>query len=197
MDLFPNQVSVYFYNGIGYCRQENYARGIPSLEQALPMTGKNSAMKAQVLTQLGMAYQHAGNAAGCDQAFQQALQLAPENAMVLDGYSFSLALRGDNLDQALEMIRKADQLSPGNARVEATFGWVLYKRKAYADAYQWFQKSLNHGGADDPVALEHYGDLLFQRNDPNQAVEYWQKALEKGFQSPRLIKKIADRKPYE
>ncbi|MBK6623250.1 MAG: tetratricopeptide repeat protein [Saprospirales bacterium] len=60
MDLFPNQVSVFFYNGLGYCRQENYAKGIPSLEQALLMTGKNAGLKAQVLTQLGLAQQYAG-----------------------------------------------------------------------------------------------------------------------------------------
>ena len=197
MDLFPNQVSVFFYNGLGYCRQENYAKGIPSLEQALLMTGKNAGLKAQVLTQLGLAQQYAGNTAKSEQAFQQALTLNPENAMVLDGFSFALTLRGENPEKAMEMIRKANELSPGNARIESTYAWVLSKKKSYSEAQEWFQKAFQHGADEDPIALEHYGDLLFQKNDPNQAVEYWQKALDKGFASPRLLKKIAERKPYE
>jgi len=197
MDLFPNQVSVYFYNGLAYCRLENYSKSIASLEQAALMAGKNNTVKAQVLTHLGIAYQYAGNTAKSEQVHQQALQLAPENPLVLEGYSFSLALRGENLDRALEMIRKADELSPENAKVEATYGWVLFKKKNPAGALEWFQKALKHGGDTDPVTLEHFGDLLYHSNDTDQAVEYWQKAVDFGFQSPRLLKKIADRKFYE
>lgn len=197
MDLYPNQAMVYFYNGLGYCRQENYDKGIPSLEQAQLMTGKNIPLKIQVLTQLGMAYQQAGNAGKCDQTFEKALQLSPGNPMVLDGYSFALATRGEALDKALDMIQQANEQLPGNARIEATYGWVLYKQKNYEEALPWFQQALNHGGNSDAVALEHFGDLLYQQEDIDQAVEYWQKALDQGFHSPRLQKKIADRKLYE
>ena len=197
MDIYPNQAMVYFYNGLGYCRQENYSKGIPSLEQAQLMAGKNSSLKVQILAQLGMAYQQAGLSEKCDQTFEKALQLAPENPMVLDGYSYALATRGESLDQAMDMIKRANSLLPENARIEATYAWVFYKQKNYEEALQWFQRAFDHGGATDAVTLEHYGDLLYQREEVDQAVEYWQKALDQGFSSPRLQKKIADRKLYE
>jgi len=197
MDLYPNQVLVYFYNGMGYCRQENYDKGIPSLEQALFMTGRNTELKIQVLTQLGIAHQEAGDAQKCDRIFQQALALAPDNPMVLDGYSYALATRGEDLDKALEMSKTAAKTLPDNARIEATLAWVLYKQKNYEEANSWFRKAFAHGGDTDPTTLEHYGDLLFQEEDIEGAVAYWQKAMDQGFQSPRLQKKIVDRKLYE
>jgi tetratricopeptide (TPR) repeat protein len=197
MDVYPNQAMVYFYNGLGYSRQEKFSESIPSLEQAVLMTGRNAGLKAQVLTHLGIAYQYAGNAARCDQIFQQALQLAAENPIVLDGYAFALAIRGEKLDEALELIRKADQLAPENARIEATYAWVLSRQKEFEQAARWFEKALQHGGNQDPVTLEHFGDLKFQTEAVDEAVSYWQKAFELGFPSPRLQKKIADRKLYE
>lgn len=162
MEVFPNQAIVYFYNGLAYSRQNQHAKSIPPFEQALMMSGRNTALKLQVLSQMAVAYQYAGNQARADQSLQQALQLAPEHPSV-----------------------------------EAAHGWVLYLRKSYPQASEWFEKALRHGGDTDPVILEQAGDVQFQLNAPDKAVERWQKALDLGSSSPQLPKKIADRKLYE
>lgn len=162
MEIFPNQAMVYYFNGVAHNLKDAPQDAIAALEQARMMSGRNNALKAQVLAQLGIAYQAAGDKAVSDQALQQALQLAPEN--------------------------------PG---VECAQGWVLYKRKDYTLAGQWFGKALQHGGNQDPVTLERFGDLQYQLQSVDKAVEYWQKALDLGYSSPKLGKKIADRKLYE
>lgn len=162
MDIFPNQASVYYYNGIAHNLQDAPQQAIESLEQARMMSGRNNALKAQALAQLGIALQASGDEARSDQHLQQALQLAPEN--------------------------------PG---VESAFAQVFYKRKNYEQSAQWFDKALKHGGDQDPVALERFGDLQYQLQALDKALMYWQQALDLGYKSPKLEKKIADRKLYE
>jgi len=38
--------------------------------------------------------------------------------------------------------------------------------------------------------LEHYGDILFMSGEKQEAVEWWQKAVKAGSDSPLLKKKI-------
>ena len=50
---------------------------------------------------------------------------------------------------------------------------------------------------ESPTVLEHYGDILFQLGQVDQAIEQWNKALKLGSKSEFLEKKIADKKLYE
>ena len=38
--------------------------------------------------------------------------------------------------------------------------------------------------------LEHYGDILYEKGEHTKALEYWNKAKEKGESSEQLLKKI-------
>ena len=49
----------------------------------------------------------------------------------------------------------------------------------------------------DPVLLERYGDVLFKLGKTDAAVQYWQKALDKGSKAPQLPQKISTRQLYE
>ena len=59
------------------------------------------------------------------------------------------------------------------------------------------EKALQHGGSENPEAIERYGDVLFQLDKIEEALQYWQKALDMGSTSPVLEKKIKERKVYE
>ena len=69
--------------------------------------------------------------------------------------------------------------------------------KKYNKAKDSIANALEIGGGNNPVTLEHYGDVLFQLNEVESAIEYWTKAQEKGSKSKLLEKKIADRQLYE
>ena len=49
---------------------------------------------------------------------------------------------------------------------------------------------------DNPSAInfEHYGDILFQLGDVDEAVEQWRKAKAMGSLNQEIDKKIANRK---
>jgi Tfp pilus assembly protein PilF len=65
----------------------------------------------------------------------------------------------------------------------------------YEQARQWIEKALQDPEAQkDPNVLEHYGDILFNLKDVAKALEYWQRAKEKGASSVGLARKIAEKR---
>lgn len=197
MDLFPNQAFIYYMNGIAYNRKSSYDDAVDALEQAMMMSGRDNVMKAKVHTALGVSYQGAGDFERSDKNFETALEFDKKNIAVLNNYSYYLALRGKNLDKAVDMIKTANSLEPNQPTIQDTYGFVLYKQQKYKDAEKWFKKALDNGGSTNAGILEHYGDVLFQLNQKETAVEYWQKAKVLGANSKFLDKKIAERKLYE
>ena len=59
------------------------------------------------------------------------------------------------------------------------------------------EKAMENGGEQFPDTLEHYGDVLFQLDEVDQAIDYWQRAQQKGSKSGKLEKKILDKELYE
>ena len=121
----------------------------------------------------------------------------PLDAAVLNNFANSLAQRGEDLDRAAELIEQALKLQPDKAEYLSTKGWVLYKKKDYSAAREVFERALSQGGDEDPLILEHFGDLLYQLQETDQALLYWQQAQEKGSDAPLLEKKIANKQLYE
>ena len=95
------------------------------------------------------------------------------------------------------MSKKCNALLPDNSSYQDTYGWILYQMKKYDDAKVWIGKAINNGGKTNGTLLEHYGDILFQLGETDEAIKYWKDAKAHGGNSVLLDKKIADKKLYE
>lgn len=197
MDIFPNQATAYYFNGLALARQEQYQSAISVLDQALLMSGNNVRLQFDVLSLLGEVHYANKDYKKSDTAYEKALKLNPQAAKVLDAYSNSLSNRGENLDKARVYSQQANELKPKNPQYQDTHAMILFKLKSYELAKEWLDKALINGGNNYPDILEHYGDVLFKMDDVDSAMEYWKKALEKGSTSEKLEKKITDKKMYE
>lgn len=197
IELFPNQPFPYYFNGIAQNQQKNYDKAIKSLKQGTLISVDNQNLSAQMYALLGSVYNATKEFEKSDNSFEKALKITSDDPLILNNYSYFLSLRGQSLEHAAEMASKANKLEPNNSSFEDTYAWVLYKQKKYADAKQWIEKALQHTDDDSATLLEHYGDILFQLNETDKAVENWKKAKDKGATSEFLDKKIKDRKLYE
>jgi tetratricopeptide (TPR) repeat protein len=197
LDLFPNKAKAYYLNGVANSEKGNYDDAIDGFQQALMMSARNERMQADIHGRLGEVYHNSKKYAKSDKSFEKALKLNPDAYTILDSYSFHLALRGENLEKAQQMSKRSIELKPNEPRLQDTYGWILYKMKNFDGAKEWLEKALKNGGESMPTLLEHFGDVLFQLNDKEQALLYWQKAQEKGSTSELLEKKITDKQLYE
>ncbi|MFT7588972.1 MAG: tetratricopeptide (TPR) repeat protein [Limisphaerales bacterium] len=197
IEMFPNQPANYYFNGYGNMQTKRYEEAVSALEQALPMTIQNQRLRADIYSALGDAYHNLKDHERSDEAYDNCLGITPNNAFVLNNYSYYLSLRDASLEKAAEMAARANQITPETSSFEDTYAWVLYKLARFEEARKWQERALNHGGKDSPIQLDHYGDILFQLGETENAVEYWKKARDNGMDSGVIDRKIADRKLYE
>jgi Tfp pilus assembly protein PilF len=138
-----------------------------------------------------------------DRAYLEALEIEPDEPLLLNNYSYYLSLRNIRLEEALELSALAVEQQPENSAFLDTYGWINYKMGNYSEAKKWIQKSIEFTDAPSPTVLEHYGDVLYKLGEKEEAVTYWKKALEAAqddiFEqgSEFLEKKINDKKLYE
>mgnify|MGYP000334486212 FL=1 len=120
--------------------------------------------------------------------FLELLKKNPKDTYTLNYISYKLALRDEDLDYALNLIKKALTLDPENGYFLDTIGWVEFKRKNYEKSVFYLEKASTLLPNSDEV-LDHLGDCYLKLNRTNEAIYEWKKAL-KNVQNDILRKKI-------
>lgn len=80
IDAFPNQPKAYLYYGLAATMQRQYDDALNNLNQALLMTGNNTALRADVLDQMGEAYLGKGDKDKARDAWKKAFDLTKNAA---------------------------------------------------------------------------------------------------------------------
>ncbi len=194
LELFPNQGVLYLLNGIANNSLKNYSEAVDILNEGELFTRSDTYMNVQLLSVLADAYNNMKQFEESDEAFEKALRKDPNNALILNNYSYFLSLRADNLDRAAEMSKKSNILQPRQASYQDTYAWILFQKSEYEEALEWILKAMKNGGEKSGVIVEHYGDILFKLGEEAKALEQWKIALELGDHSEELSEKVESKK---
>jgi tetratricopeptide (TPR) repeat protein len=196
-ELFPTQPVFYLFKGVGHSQLDEYDEAIEALNAGKNLVVDDPQTKAQFLSSLGDAYHAADRHKLSDQAYDQALELVPDDAGVLNNYSYYLSLRNEQLEKAERMSKRSNELAPDNPSYLDTYAWVLYQMGSYEKARVWIEKALSFGGTGEGVLLEHYGDILYKLGETDLAVGKWKEAQSAGGGSDLLDKKIIEGRLFE
>jgi Flp pilus assembly protein TadD len=104
------------------------------------------------------------------------MKLEPDNALLLNFLGYGKLERGEDIDAAEAMIRKASALKPDDASITDSLGWALYKRGRLPEAIE----TLTRAAAGDPAQAEiheHLGDALYKAGRRIEARFSWRAAL--------------------
>ncbi len=123
--------------------------------------------------------------------FLKLLKKNPSDAFTLNYISYKLALKNQELDLALDLIKKALITDPNNGYFLDTLGWVEYKRNNFNSAVYFLEKSVSILPRSAEV-IDHLGDCYFMLNRRKEAVFEWNKAL-KYETNTDAIKKIKEK----
>src|SRR4030095_2131835 len=107
---------------------------------------------------------------------ETAMKLEPENPLLLNFLGYGKLERGEDLDVAEAMIRKASALRPDDASITDSLGWALFKRGRLNEAIE----TLTRAAAAAPSQAEiheHLGDALFTAGRRIEARFSWQAAM--------------------
>lgn len=196
VELYPNQPMIFLFNGISAYETGRYQEAVDILYIGIDLVFDEK-LKVEFYTYLGESYRKLGEHEKSDQAFDDALTLDPQNILLLNNYSYYLALRKETLTKAETMSRKCIEMQPKNATFLDTHAWVLFQNEKYTEALQYIEQAIENGGDSNASIVEHYGDILFKNNKKDNALQQWQKAMDMGGGSDKLQQKIEEKQFIE
>ncbi len=124
--------------------------------------------------------------------FKRALELVPDQPLVLNYLGYTWVDRGVNLEEALKMLRRAVELRPDDGYIVDSLGWAHFKLGQFAEAAQTLERAIDLKPAD-PVLNDHLGDAYWRVNRRIEARFQWNHARDMGPDPedlPAILKKI-------
>ena len=109
--------------------------------------------------------------------FRKGLQLAPDFAPIENYLGYMLAERGQKLDEAVAMLKKAVTFDPQNGAYLDSLAWAYYKQGQYALAED-FERKAALRMSNDPTVLDHLGEIDAKTGKLPQAIDEWQRSLQ-------------------
>ena len=155
---------------------ENYEDSIKYYSQLLSLIDKKHNLYAQVLDGRGIAYERTNQWDKAEVDLLGSLESSPNDAYVINYLAYSWIEKGKNIEKALTMLRKANELRPNDGYIIDSLGWALFKLKRFKEAKNYLELAVQYM-ASDPVVNDHYADSLWMNNQSLQARYYWNYVL--------------------
>ncbi len=92
---------------------------------------------------------------------EHALELKPDQPLVLNYLGYSWIDQGENLDRGLKMIESAVELQPDDGYIVDSLGWAHYRLGDYAGAVQYLERAIELV-PEDPTINDHLGDAYWR-----------------------------------
>jgi tetratricopeptide (TPR) repeat protein len=108
--------------------------------------------------------------------FRKALQLEADQPYVLNYLAYTWVTRKENLDEALEMLRKAVEQRPDDGFIVDSLGWAYYMVGDYAKAVEILEQAVEFEPTDSEIN-EHLGDAYWKTGRHEEAKFQWRRAL--------------------
>ena len=108
--------------------------------------------------------------------FRKGLQLSPDFAPIQNYLGYMLAERGQKLDEAVTMLKKAVTFDPQNGAYLDSLAWAYYKQGQYALAEDYERKAALRM-SNDPTVLDHLGEIDAKTGKLSLAIDEWQRSL--------------------
>jgi tetratricopeptide (TPR) repeat protein len=124
--------------------------------------------------------------------FKQALKLNPDQPQVLNYLGYSWVDRGENLDEALDMIKKAVSLSPNDGYIVDSLGWAYHRLKRDAEAVATLENAIELKGGDATIN-DHLGDVYWAVGRKREAYFQWAHARDSEPEKedlPKILRKL-------
>lgn len=122
--------------------------------------------------------------------YNEAIAIDPGNLTALNNCAYYMACADKDLDVALEMIEKVMAERNDDPTSLDTYAWVLFKRKEYDKAREAIDNAIANSQEASSDLFDHAGDIYFMDGEPDQALDFWKKALVLDPENQLLKRKV-------
>lgn len=196
----PDDMAFYYYQGFAYYRQDDVDNALDAFQNGVSVITEqsNPDLASDFYEVMGELLYKKGQVREAFAAYDSCLVWKEDKISCLNNYAYYLSELDEQLERAELMSYKTIKAEPKNATYLDTYAWILFKQGRYSEAKIYMDQTLQNDPDTSAVVLEHAGDIYAKCNDLQQALNYWQQALDKssddsevkGKRKQILIKKI-------
>lgn len=165
------------YSGLGYIAftEENYDEAAEYYRKALDEAGDND---EGYFFYLATALYQGGRREEAVEVLEKKV-LEDKDFFCPDVYNFlgyAYAERGENLERAVELVKRALEADPDNGAYLDSLGWAYYKMGEYEKALSYLERAAEKL-PEESVVLGHYAAVLEKKGEYVEALTYWRRAI--------------------
>lgn len=172
--------------------RKKYEDAIKLYSKILLKIKKDHKLYPQVLDRRGTAYERINKWNFSEKDLLMSLELSPNQPYVINYLAYSWVEQGKNLNEALQMLEKANELRKKDGYITDSLGWALYKLKRYNEAKEYLRTAVTLMPSD-PIVNDHFADCLWKNNKKIQARYYWSYVLKLEKTEKKLKEKIENK----
>ena len=172
----PDDFRGYLALGGVHAALKQYAESGEVYKAAIDRLGLDTAEYWQFHYRLGISYERTKRWPEAEAAFKRALELSPDQPDVLNYLGYSWVDMNMNLEEGLEMIRKAVAIRPRDGYIVDSLGWAYYRLGRFEEAVAELEKAAELR-AHDPLIIDHLGDAYWRVGRKLEATYQWSQAL--------------------
>src|SRR6516162_10244603 len=145
----------------------------------------------------GICYERSKQWPNAEADLKKALELYPDQPLVLNYLGYSWVDQGGHMDEGMNMIRRAVEQRPDDGYIVDSLGWAYYRTANYAEAVKNLERAVELK-PDDPTINDHLGDAYWRVGRTLEAHYQWSQAKDLNPDKedlPKIEAKIKDGLP--
>ncbi len=120
-----------------------------------------------------------------ESSLRRVIQLKPDHAQAYNALGYTLADRNERLPEAKQYVEKALKLSPGDAFILDSLGWVHYRMGNNKEGLEFLQQAFAQ--RPDPEIAAHLGEVLWKSGRQGDAEKIWRDSLKEHPENDLLV----------
>jgi Flp pilus assembly protein TadD len=171
----PKNLDAWTSLGNIYRVSDDNANATEAYTKAINLLPPTSTGNWQLYYNRGISFDHLKMYDKSEADFRKALSISGDEPSVLNYLGYSLIDRGQKLDEAIAMVKKAVDLRPNDGYIVDSLGWAYYTMGDYDQAVSYLERAVDLNPAD-PIIAEHLGDAYWRVGRQNEARFQYQHA---------------------
>lgn len=170
--------------------QERYLDSAATYTEAIARIGTPTRTHWQLFYFRGIAFERAKQWDDAEPDFLKALELFPDQPLVLNYLGYSWIEQRRNLERAFEMIETAVEQRPRDGYIVDSLGWAHYQLGNFDAAVTHLERAVELR-PQDAVINDHLGDAYWRVGRIREARFQWERAAGLEIDDPALAETLA------
>ena len=172
----PNRAAAVTLMGDIYRGEARFEEAAASYDKAFAQLGDAATDNWRLHYRRGIVRERSGAWEKAEADLSRALEIKKDQPLVLNYLGYSWIDRGENLEKAKGMVRRAAALRPEDGFIADSVGWAAYRTGDMEEAVAEMERAVALEPLD-PTINEHLGDVYWAAGRRLEANYQWEKAM--------------------